>query len=468
MGKGSKTVRTANKKSKKKAQARKTTVVAEHSMGYSRLTEYDDVTGEIIKDDTMDTQAFIELCRGGDLPQSLIDAAETKLYGKRGVPQTEDYNHEYIFDPDRKSYRRRTAFDPPYNEQTTLFDPVAFETEIDITPWEDPDDPVGGNASGAMTAQKAADFVRPKPVVNLLGYKLDGSDDPRNKHVTREDFVEKIPVRVMPDESPKYPDLCLQVYIEADNPCEEAMFIRLFSQALCQQAKTPLEADVVLFGGGADVDPALYGASKHDATHFDPLRDSIDMDLYNLCLEHGVPMIGVCRGAQFLHVMQGGQLYQDVDKHKGPHNMYDICDQKMLNEISSSHHQMCMHHKDMVMIGVSHVSTVRYKNNLIKEMNAHRNTVDIEAFFYRDPCVLGVQGHPEYHGYPEYSLWFLKKINEYINLNPDIDWVEQSSGDWRRRLKPEFVEEAKRRRPTPKSIPKREILRIPGPVKENK
>src|SRR5690606_7997698 len=97
--------------------------------------------------------------------------------------------------------------------------------------------------------------------------------------------------------------------------------------------------------------------------------------------------------AQLGHVLLGGKLYQHVDNHYGNHAMFDVRNLRMLKKISSVHHQMVIRNSDMRVLGDSSIATVRHKNPKEKVVGS---VMDVEAFFYRDACFLGVQGHPEY------------------------------------------------------------------------
>src|SRR5918998_4761388 len=59
--------------------------------------------------------------------------------------------------------------------------------------------------------------------------------------------------------------------------------------------------DALLLAGGADVDPATYGAEPPPETaNTRPERDAFEVGLTRLALERGVPVLGVCRG---MHVL---------------------------------------------------------------------------------------------------------------------------------------------------------------------
>lgn len=238
-------------------------------------------------------------------------------------------------------------------------------------------------------------------------------------------------VLVMKDSHMDYPDMWLDVYVAGDE-YEQAAFADMFVQACCRKAKSPLEADLVVFTGGADVDPALYGEKAHPLTHFRPERDESDIKLYKLCVDNGIPMFGVCRGAQFGHVMNGGKLFQHVDGHNGDHSIYDVIGKRVIHKVSSVHHQMVRRHTGMTVLAENGSATVRWMNDKEK-IEGH--VMDVEAFFYRDTCFLGVQGHPEYKNYSKYMQWCLDLIQKYVVENPDIALTDRY-----RRIKKDLLE----------------------------
>jgi gamma-glutamyl-gamma-aminobutyrate hydrolase PuuD len=71
--------------------------------------------------------------------------------------------------------------------------------------------------------------------------------------------------------------------------------------------------DAVLLAGGPDVDPDRYGATPHPRTGQPrPERDAAELAVLQRALERGIPVLGVCRGAQVLNVGLGGTLVQHV------------------------------------------------------------------------------------------------------------------------------------------------------------
>lgn len=264
--------------------------------------------------------------------------------------------------------------------------------------------------------------------------------DISNVHFLRESITgattKKRPVTVVRDHVVEFPDLYLDVYLEGPLH-DQAGFAEMFARSASKRVTSPLDADIVVFTGGSDVDPSLYNEEKHARTHFNRHRDDVEMRLYLTCLNNGIPMFGVCRGAQFLHVMNGGKLFQDIDGHHGDHGMYSLKDNQFIPTVSSVHHQSCMPNQEggMEILGTVSRSTERWFKANNKEMG---KTNDIEAYFYRDTCCLGVQGHPEYRNYPIFTKWCLDAINHYIICNPDTEFRNRN-----RRIKPDILEQRK-------------------------
>jgi putative glutamine amidotransferase len=78
--------------------------------------------------------------------------------------------------------------------------------------------------------------------------------------------------------------------------------------------------DGIVFAGGSDVDPALYGEAPHPTTSVKPERDKAEMLLVKAALERDLPTLGICRGLQLMTVAMGGRLHQhlpDVLGHTG-------------------------------------------------------------------------------------------------------------------------------------------------------
>jgi len=69
--------------------------------------------------------------------------------------------------------------------------------------------------------------------------------------------------------------------------------------------------DGVLFTGGGDIDPSLYGESWHpQAVRLDAARQDFELTLLAELEKRRMPVLGVCLGCQMLNVYRGGSLHQ--------------------------------------------------------------------------------------------------------------------------------------------------------------
>jgi putative glutamine amidotransferase len=76
--------------------------------------------------------------------------------------------------------------------------------------------------------------------------------------------------------------------------------------------------DGLILSGGADVEPAAYGAQPEPETsHTVPERDALELALTRRALELDLPFLGICRGMQVLNVACGGTLHQHLPRLLG-------------------------------------------------------------------------------------------------------------------------------------------------------
>ena len=152
-------------------------------------------------------------------------------------------------------------------------------------------------------------------------------------------------------------------------------------------------ADFVQFTGGSDVSPMLYGESKHYTTGNNPARDDFEADIFFNAVKEGKNLLGICRGAQFLNVMSGGEMWQHVDNHAvaGGHVLKDLSTRDLI-PVSSTHHQMMRSSEDARVIANAHLST-RKEGDTHHESNPKQ---DEEVVWYEHTKSLCFQPHPEF------------------------------------------------------------------------
>lgn len=155
--------------------------------------------------------------------------------------------------------------------------------------------------------------------------------------------------------------------------------------------------DGLLVAGGADVEAERYGAAPREGNDT-PRRDRDDWELalLGVALERGVPVLGICRGAQVLNVATGGTLHQHLpdvvgsDVHRpapAQHGRVQVEVQPgsaLAEAVGPTVDVPCYHHQAMDRLGGGLRATAWAGDGTVEAVE-----LPGEAF------VLGVQWHPE-------------------------------------------------------------------------
>lgn len=177
------------------------------------------------------------------------------------------------------------------------------------------------------------------------------------------------------------------------------------------------KADFVLFTGGCDVSPELYGRLRHPTTSADMERDLREMAAFRKAKLLGKPLLGICRGSQFLCVMAGGSLVQH-QSHPSRHKITVVGEPHEIT-VSSSHHQRQHpwgHKINFQLLGWCSLSPFNWGQ---PEENLGRDNPEVEIALYPDIKALAIQSHPEYC-YPPSTQEEVAYINYCRKLLNDL------------------------------------------------
>lgn len=157
--------------------------------------------------------------------------------------------------------------------------------------------------------------------------------------------------------------------------------------------------DAIILWGGTDVHPSYYDEPPYrsnGAPTIPSARDEFEWKAMLYAKKHNLPIIGVCRGAQFLCVFAGGKLVQDCSGHGQSHSMDTIKGKKIWT--TSSHHQMMIPEgTDHTLIAWSdpHKSTY-YLDGWGKFIDIRYRKPEPEIVYFHGVRGLAIQGHPEW------------------------------------------------------------------------
>lgn len=178
-------------------------------------------------------------------------------------------------------------------------------------------------------------------------------------------------------------------------------------------------ADVIIFNGGADIGTSLYGEKPigRGIPEQPSRRDSKEMDIYYKYKGGSKLLLGICRGAQFLNVMNGGTLWQDVDNHGRSHHMTILATGQSM-WITSTHHQMMRPHKTGKVLATADCSRNKYAEQATWNAKGgvfypddHKDT---EIVWYPSTGSLCIQGHPEYVPNSDFATFCIDMITHYL------------------------------------------------------
>lgn len=169
------------------------------------------------------------------------------------------------------------------------------------------------------------------------------------------------------------------------------------------------EADLVIGEGGSDVNPQYYG-QPNLYSMVNPQKDEYEYSMYKKAISLEKPILGICKGSQWLSVMAGGSLFQHVTGHGVNHHITVKEGHSLI--VTSTHHQMAdlrnlIEGEDYELIGWSENRSVCYKNGLSDTNVCEKEP---EIVFYPKIKALGIQSHPEMVFGSQ-----TEKIKEYID-----------------------------------------------------
>lgn len=183
------------------------------------------------------------------------------------------------------------------------------------------------------------------------------------------------------------------------------------------------DVDGLVIGGGADIDPARYGAeplegrpalrrkttadllisifrrdlnASDQAPWLDRARDRLEFDLVEQAMARGIPLLGICRGAQLLAVAHGGSLHQDVVPfYSFPPYVRSTLPRKRVYIEHRARLRRSLR-TDTCLVNTLHRQAIRTPGEGLRVVATETNGLiqSVEAVGSR--FVVGVQWHPEY------------------------------------------------------------------------
>lgn len=190
----------------------------------------------------------------------------------------------------------------------------------------------------------------------------------------------------------------------------------------------PKNYSLVLFTGGEDVTPELYGETSPlrlcgNSWH----RDKEERAIFKVAQQAGVPCAGICRGVQFLNVMCGGKLFHHISGHGGVHHPAETRFGNII-EVNSYHHQMVLPPEDSILLAWS---AGRRSDVYVgdKDEPVEYDGTENESVIYPNHKCFGVQWHPEWMPTDSDGYKFFHDMARRVLTHQWSEFVEHYAGE---------------------------------------
>lgn len=163
---------------------------------------------------------------------------------------------------------------------------------------------------------------------------------------------------------------------------------------------------IILTGSKTNIDPTLYGLeATEDNGPYDRDRDATTIPLIRLALEHGVPLLAICRGLQEMNVALGGTLDSEIQDmagrsdHRAPVSE-DPDERFAIRQKIGIKPDTCLRqvlNTDAIMVNSVHRQAIgQLGSGLQIEAMAEDGTIEAISVIGSKSFAVGVQWHPEY------------------------------------------------------------------------
>jgi len=146
-----------------------------------------------------------------------------------------------------------------------------------------------------------------------------------------------------------------------------------------------LKYDLIIFSGGEDINPRIYGESITYTRGISIERDKIELDILSKAMALDIKVFGVCRGHQLINAKLGGKLLQDLFMgqnpslhHSSPHGIEKISSDVFLKDIDIVN---SLHHQGVISSGKGLQVTSKYRGIVESTMGKNVYTVQFHPEF---------------------------------------------------------------------------------------
>ncbi len=153
------------------------------------------------------------------------------------------------------------------------------------------------------------------------------------------------------------------------------------------------DLDGIVIPGGVDINPAIYGKENEGSVDIDDALDAFEWKVLEKAVALKKPILGICRGLQFVNVYFGGTLIQDME-HKNFHTKMGTKDRSHAVHTEQGTFLYEAHHKTNIMVTSAHHQAIDVLGKGLLAVAASDDQI-LEAIEHESLPIICVQWHPE-------------------------------------------------------------------------
>jgi len=172
----------------------------------------------------------------------------------------------------------------------------------------------------------------------------------------------------------------------------------------------PIKA--IILSGGNDINPELYKQKPVNVRNLSIFRDNTERKLLEIAIKNGLPVLGICRGMQFINVFFGGRIIQNIKEQN----------RSEVGHVATRHSVKITDHNLSELFGNTMIGVNSYHNQGIskeclppelKVFALSEKDGIIEGIHHQNYPIAGIQWHPERSGSTkEYDKKIIKAFIE--------------------------------------------------------
>lgn len=152
----------------------------------------------------------------------------------------------------------------------------------------------------------------------------------------------------------------------------------------------------LLLPGGGDITPAFFGEKNKGSHSIDTELDILQFQALDLCIQHHIPVLGICKGMQLINIAFGGTITQHMPQaalhQTAGRDLYHATYFAPGSYLSALYKQQ---NSDIAFVNSCHHQCINKLGNDLQIIQYSKEDLCPEAILHETLPILGLQWHPE-------------------------------------------------------------------------